>query len=83
MIKAVRGILNIIGIDDMPIFNRNRISNMMERTQMVMMAANYLDDETVIRKLPFITPDEVDGILARKDRVDQEAFETEEEEAEV
>ena len=29
VIKAVRGILNIIGIDDMPIFNRNRISNQM------------------------------------------------------
>lgn len=84
VIKAVRGILNIIGVDDVPIFNRNRISNQMERTQMIMMAANYLDDETVVRKLPFITPDEVDGILARRDRQDQEAFEDEEpEELEV
>lgn len=75
VIKAVRGILNIIGVDDMPIFQRNRISNQMERTQMIMMAANYLDDETIIRKLPFITPDEVDGILARKLASDTEAFE--------
>lgn len=74
VIKAVRGVLNIIGVDDMPIFQRNRISNQMERTQMVMMAANYLDDETVIRKLPFITPDEVDGILARKLSKDTESF---------
>ena len=65
-IKAIRGILSIIGIDDMPIFQRNRISNRMEQTQMVMMAANYLDEETIVRKLPFITPDEVDNILARK-----------------
>ena len=43
--------------------------------QMVMMAANYLDDETIIRKLPFITPDEVDGILAKKEEKDQEVFE--------
>jgi hypothetical protein len=75
VIKCIRGILNIIGVDDMPIFNRNRISNQMERTQMIMMAANYLDDETVIRKLPFITPDEADAILARKVEKDTEAFE--------
>ena len=54
----------------------------MERTQMVMMAANYLDDETIIRKLPFITPDEVDGIIARKLSNDQDAFEPDDEEAE-
>lgn len=89
VIKAVRGVLSIIGIDDMPIFQRNRISNRMEQTQMVMMAANYLDDETIIRKLPFVTPDEVDGILARKLANDQSFIdadmnedEAEEEEAE-
>ena len=71
VIKAVRGILNIIGVDDMPIFNRNRLSNRKEQTEMIMMAANYLDDETVIRKLPFVTPDEVDGILDRKLQKDQ------------
>ena len=73
-IKAIRGILNILGVDDTPIFHRNRLSNLMEQTQMVMMAANYLDDETIIRKLPFITPDEVDGILERKDEKDQAAL---------
>jgi SPP1 family phage portal protein len=83
VIKAVRGILSIIGVDDIPIFQRNRLSNRMEQTQMVMMAANYLDDETVIRKLPFVTPDEVDGILARKLANDTEAFEPEETEEET
>lgn len=83
VIKAIRGILDIIGIDDVPIFQRNRLSNRMEQTQMVMMAANYLDDETVIRKLPFITPDEVDGIIARRlaimqSFVEPEAIEEEE-----
>ena len=71
VIKAVRGILSIIGVDDVPVFHRNRISNRMEQTQMVMMAANYLDDETVIKKLPFITPDEVDNILEKKEEKDQ------------
>jgi hypothetical protein len=86
VIKAVRGILDIIGVDDMPIFQRNRISNRMEQVQMVMTAANYLDDETIIRKLPFITPDEVENILARKLAQDMDSFnpeETPEEEPEV
>ena len=82
VIKAIRGILNIIGVDDMPIFQRNRLSNRMEQTQMVMMAANYLDDETIIRKLPFITPDEVDGILARKTANDQDFMQPDMEEEE-
>lgn len=75
VIEAIRGILSIIGIEDMPIFQRNRISNRMEQTQMVMMAANYLDDETVIRKLPFITPDEIETILIRKTASDQSFIE--------
>lgn len=65
--EFIQQILALIGIeDDYPIFDRNRISNELEETQMVMLAANYLDDETVLRKLPFITVDEVDGILARR-----------------
>ena len=83
VITAVRGILAILGIDAMPIFHRNKISNHMEQTQMVIMAANHLDDETIIRKLPFITPDEVDEILARKLANDQGAFEAEEPEEET
>lgn len=74
IICAVQGILSIMGIDDVPLFQRNRISNKMEQTQMVMMAANYLDNETIIRKLPFMTPDEVEDALARKLEQDQAAF---------
>ena len=79
-INAIRGILSIIGIDDIPVFQRNRISNRKEQTEMVMMAANYLDGETILRKLPFITPDEVDAIIARKAAYDQAVFEAEQEE---
>ena len=79
-ITAIRGILNILGIDDMPVFNRNRISNQKERTEMIMLAANYLDEETVIRKLPFITPDEADAIIDRKTESDQDFVTTDEEE---
>ena len=60
----------LVGIDAVPIFKRNRISDQKEQTEMVLQAAQYLDEETVISKLPFITPDEVKGILHRKDTED-------------
>lgn len=37
---------------------------------MVLQAAQYLDEETVISKLPFITPDEIKIILRKKDAED-------------
>lgn len=67
IIRAIRMILDMMGIDDTPIFQRNRVSNQKEQTEMVVMAAQYLDDQTILEKLPFITVDEVDGILLRKD----------------
>lgn len=75
--EFIQQILALIGIEDYPVFDRNRVSNELEETQMIMLAANYLDDETVVKKLPFITVDEVDGILARKGTQDQDSFETE------
>lgn len=73
--EYIKQILKLIGIEDEPIYKRNRISNQKEETEMVMLAANYLDDETIIRKLPFITPDEVSGIMVRKNNTDQDDFE--------
>ena len=83
IIKAVRGILSIIGIDDMPIFKRNRISNSKEQVEMVMLTANYLDDETILNKLPFLTVDEVDNVLKARDRQNDERFTVEEEQEET
>lgn len=74
VIEFVQGILALQGIEDTPIFKRNRISNELERTQMVLSAASYLDDETVLNKLPFITPDEIKTILQAKDAAEQERF---------
>ena len=66
LIKAIRQILNMMGVEDTPIFTRNRVSNQKEQTEMILQAANYLDAKTILDKLPFITVDEVEGILARK-----------------
>lgn len=67
LITAIRMILDMMGIDDMPIFVRNRVSNQKEQTEMILLAAQYLDQQTVLEKLPWISVDEIDGILARAD----------------
>jgi hypothetical protein len=75
--EFIQQILALMGIEDTPVFKRNRISNEKEQVEMVMLEANYLDDETILSKLPNITPDEVAHILARKDIEDQGRFSTE------
>jgi len=74
VIQFVEQILSLIGVEDTPIFKRNRISNQTEQTNMVLSAADYLDDETVLKKLPWITVDEVAKILAKKDEEQEERF---------
>ena len=66
VIDFVRKILSLMGIDDTPIFKRNRISNQKEQTEMVMSVAQYLDDETVLSKLPWISVDEIPDIMKKR-----------------
>lgn len=63
-------LLALIGIEDTPSFQWNRIANQLEETQMVLTAANYLDDEAVLRHLPWLTPEEAGEILKRRDAED-------------
>lgn len=72
-IEFIQQILKIAGLEeDTPIFKRNRISNVKEQVDMVIAEAEYLDEETILNKLPNITPDEVQEILKRKDKEDQD-----------
>lgn len=66
IIVFIKQILKLIGIDDTPEFKRNRISNQMEQVQMVMLEAQYLDDETLLQKLPNIYSEEIPEIMSRK-----------------
>ncbi len=67
IIEFCQQLLRIIGLDeDTPVFKRNRISNQREQVDMVLAEAEYLDEETVLNKLPNITPDEVEKILENK-----------------
>lgn len=74
VIEFVQQILALMGIEDTPQFKRNRISNQKEQTDMVLSAAEYLDDETILNKLPFISVDEVAQILLRKEQDSEDRF---------
>ena len=80
VITFVQMILAMMGIEDVPQFKRNKVSNQKEQTEMVMMAANEIDHQTLLEKLPWITVDEVDGILARTDAESHGRFCPEEDE---
>lgn len=73
--EFIKRILALMGIEDEPIYKRNRISNQMETVQMVVAEANYLDDETILKKLPNITVDEISKILANRDKATNSRFE--------
>lgn len=70
----IDNILALVGIEDSPTFKRTKVVNMGEETQMVLSAADYLDEETVLKHLPFISPDEIDEILAKKQKEDIDRY---------
>ena len=74
--EFINGILAVAGIEDTATFKRSQIVNRSEETAMILQAAEYLDDETVLRKLPFLTEDEIEGILQRKDVEEIDRFST-------
>lgn len=80
VIEFIKGLLNLIGVEDAPTFKRSRITNASEETQMILSAAQYLDDETILNHLPFINVDEVDEILKRKTEEEAGRYESVDEE---
>ena len=75
--EFINGILAIAGIEDTATFKRSQIVNRKEETEMLLLASEYLDDETILRKLPFLTEDEIQGILQRKDAEEVNRFKPE------
>lgn len=61
--EFIQEILALAGLEDNPTFKRSTIINQSEETNMVLASAQYLDNETILKHLPFISPDEIDGIL--------------------
>ena len=66
LIDAIQNVLSLAGIDDEPSFKWNRIANQTEETNMIMTASPVLGDEWTLKKLPFLTPEEVEEIMKEK-----------------
>lgn len=78
VIEFIQGILEMIGVDDDPTFKRSTIVNQTEETTMILAAAQYLDNETVLKHLPFINPDEIEDILNKVNEEEANRFVPEE-----
>ena len=78
----IYGLLDLLGIEDSPTFKRSKIVNVAENTQVVLSAAQYLDDETILKHLPFLNQDEVDEIMKRNLEEEASRYAYEEEEPE-
>ena len=78
VIEFIQEILSLMGIDDAPSFKRSTVVNQTEETAMVLSAAQYLDNATVLKHLPFISTDEIDEILDNLVVEESERFKTEE-----
>ena len=83
ILDFLQGIFVLAGIEGTPTFQRSRIANQLEETQMVLMAAQYLDDETVLKHLTWLTPEEVDEILKRRDAEDFNRFKSFEDDSKI
>ena len=70
--EFIQRLLGLMGVEDAPVFKRTRISNQKEQVDMVVAEAQWLDRETVLRKLPNIAPGEVRAIMDRLDAEDEE-----------
>lgn len=68
IIDFLQEVCELAGADSSDIsFHWNKIINESEQVNMVLAAANYLDDESILKHLPFIAAEEIPEILARRD----------------
>ena len=67
--EFINGILALAGIDDEPTYTRSQMSNQSETLEMVLQAAEYLDDEYVTTKILTLLgdADKAQEVLKRKD----------------
>lgn len=67
---AVAQLLALQGIEDRPVFKRQRISNLKEQVEVLVQEAAWLDEGTIIRKLPNVTPEEYQAIMEGREGED-------------
>lgn len=76
----IDGLMALAGVEDNPVFKRNELVNQPEVTSMILSAGQYLDTETVLKKLPFLSSDEVQHILENLEKEDVARYDEQEEE---
>lgn len=74
--EFIQGILTVAGVEDEATYTRSMIINESESTQMILSAAQYLDDETILKHLPFIGPDEIPDIINKQIEEEANRFES-------
>lgn len=74
VVEKLLAFAGVEGEDATPQFKRNRIANERDYVEMIMLVAEFLDDETILKKLPFISPDEIEEIKKRKAETDMSRF---------
>lgn len=67
VLDFLEAIFALAGVEGSATFKRSRVVNQTEETEMVISAAQYLDDEAVLNHLPWLTPEEAEDILQRRD----------------
>lgn len=72
--ECIKALLELVGVEDAPTYHRRKTTNQPEVTNMVLAAAQYLDDETILKHLPFLNIDEINDIMIRKDKEEAERF---------
>ena len=74
-IEFVQSILRLQGIDATPQFKRDKIANYQDETVMLLQSANYLNEETILKHLPFLSPDEINDIMKAKEKEKEKGYE--------
>ena len=77
VVDFIDALLQLLDIDDAPTFKRSKIINMSEDTQMVLSASQFLDNETILKHLPFLNHDEIDEIMQKNLQEEMDRYETE------
>lgn len=72
--ECIKNLLALAGVEDSPTYHRRKTTNQPEITQMVLSAAQFLDDETILKHLPFLNIDEIGDIMVRKDKEEAARF---------
>ncbi|MCD8206646.1 MAG: phage portal protein [Bacteroidales bacterium] len=68
VLQFLEALFAIVGIEDNPTFTRNRIASQSDDMQTLLMAAEYLDEDYIVKKVCAILgdPDAAQGIMDRK-----------------